>query len=282
LCTGPSGFNATVIDGLARRGFAVAWLHHQGRHTELPTNLPKALQFAQFIVKKSIGRSAHHQHGLLDDLAYNSDHDTRTILSIGDSRSSMTGEAVDALAPMYDRTVLYSDYTASCFEHRPTASELPALAASLPHEGAAFIRLARKLRQDPDQDAASYLGTFDIHPLNLIHEAAWLVPLIRGDAGRYGDAIPLDQNGVRTHLNGDTWSSGGSAWEEKYLIRPNIHLIKRGLTNGHEARHFDLADPGIQADRFERLERVTDEVLSGNDTPAALDMRYVVKGLRVV
>jgi hypothetical protein len=281
LCTGPSGFNATVIDGLARRGFAVAWLHHQGRHTELPTNVPKALQFARFIVKKSVGRSAHHQHGMLDDLALNSDHNTDTILSIGDSRSSMTGEAVDALAPMYGRSVLYSDYNASCFEHRPTVRELPGLVASLPLEGTALIRLAGKLRKDPEFDVASYLGTFDMHPLNLIHEAAWLVPLMRGDAGRYGDAVPLDQNGVRTHLNGDTWSSGGTAWETKYSIRPNIRLIQRGLTNGRKARHLDLADPDIQADRYDRLERVTDEVMSGHNTPATLDMRYIEKGLRV-
>ncbi len=280
LCTGPTGFNATVIDALARRGFAVDWLHHQGRHTELPTNLPKALQFARFIVKKSVGRSAHHQHGLLDDLARNSDHDTDTVLSIGDSRSSMTGEAFDALAPMYDRTTLYSDYNASCFEHLPTASEIPRLAASLPLEGAALIRLARKLRKDPDFDIASYFGTFDVHLLNLIHEAAWLVPLMRGDAGRYGDAVPLNQNGVRTHLNGDTWSSGGVDWAAKYTIRPNIHLIQRELPNGHKARHFDLADPDIQADRYDRLDRVTDEVLSGHSTPSTLDMRYIVKGLR--
>jgi hypothetical protein len=282
LCTGPSGFNKTVIESLAQRGFAVAWLHHQGRHDMRPTNLPKALQFAQFIVKKSIGRSAHHQHGLLDDLSQNCDHDTETIISIGDSRSSMTGEAVDALAPMYYRTVLYSDYNASCFEHRPTASELPGLAASVPHEGAAFVRLALKLHKDPELHASGYLGTFDMHPLNLIHEAAWVVPLMRGDAGRYGDAVPLDQNGVRTHLDGDTWSSGGKAWETKYLIRPNIYLLRRGLMNGHKARHFDLADPDIQADRLERLERVTNQVVSGNDTPSTLDMRYVVKGLRLV
>jgi hypothetical protein len=282
LCTGPTGFNANVIDQLARRGFAVAWLHHQGRHTELPTNLPKAMQFARFILKKSVGRSAHHQHSMLDDLALNSDHDTSTVISIGDSRSSMTGEAVDALASQYDRSIIYSDYNASCFEHRPKVRELPKLAASLPLEGLALARLARRMQQDPSIDVAKFLGTFDMHPLNLLHETAWLVPLIRGDAGRYGDAVPLDQNGVRTHLNGDTWSSGGTAWESKYLIRPNIHLIKRGLTNGRKARHFDLADPEIQEDRYDRLERVTEEVLRGNDTTETLDMRFVVKGIRSV
>ena len=280
LCTGPSGFNAKVIDGLAQRGFAVAWLHHQGRHSELPTNLPKAMQFARFILKKSVGRSAHHQHGMLDDLAINSDHDTEQVLSIGDSRSAMTGEAVDALANLYGRTVYYSDYNASCFEHRPTLKELPGLSVSLPLEMAALVRLGRKLRHDPDFDVADYTGTFDPHPLNVIHEAAWLIPLMRGDAGRYGDAVPLDQNGVRTHLNGDTWSSGGKAWESKYLIRPNIHLIQRGLTDGRKARHLDLADPEIQGDRFDRLERTTEEIMNGHVLAEQLDMRYVVKGMR--
>lgn len=282
LCTGPKGFNADAIDQLAQRGFAVAWLHHQGRHTELPTSVPRAMQFARFILKKSVGRSAHHQHAMLDDIALNSHHATDTVISIGDSRSSMTGEAVDALATQYGRDVFYSDYNASCFEHCPTVAELPKLAASIPLEGIALIRLARKLQNDPTIDVAKYLGTFDLHPLNLLHEAAWLIPLIRGDAGRYGDAVPLDQNGVRTHLNGDTWSSGGRAWEAKYLIRPNIHLIKRGLTNGRKARHFDLADPEIQADRFDRLDRVTEEVVRGHTTSDSLDIRFVVKGIRSV
>ena len=280
LCTGPSGFNATVIDELAKRGFAVAWLHHQGRHSELPTNLPKAMQFARFILKKSVGRSAHHQHGMLDDLALNSDHATETVLSIGDSRSAMTGEAVDALAELYGRSVFYSDYNASCFEHRPKLTEIPSLVASLPREGAALIRLARKLQQNPEFDVADYIGTFDFHPINLIHEAAWLVPLLCGDAGRYGDAVPLTQNGVRTHLNGDTWSSGGKAWESKYTIRPNIHLIQRGLDNGDKARHLDLADPEIQNDRYDRLARVTEEIANGHILSEQLDMRYVVRGMR--
>lgn len=282
LCTGPSGFNAKVIDELAKRGFAVAWLHHQGRQSERPTTMPKAMQFARFILKKSIGRSAHHQHGMLDDLALNSDHNTQTVLSIGDSRSAMIGEAVDALAELYGRSVYYSDYNASCFEHRPTLSELPGLALSLPHESGALIRLAIKAHQSPDLNPADYMGTFDLHPLNLVHEATWLIPLMRGDAGRYGDAVPLDQNGVRTHLNGDTWSSGGKAWEAKYTIRPNIYLIQRGLTDGRKARHLDLADPVVQGERYDRLERVTEEIISGHERPNQLDMRYVVKNMRSV
>ncbi len=280
LGTGPTGFNRTVIDGLARRGFAVAWLHHQGRHTEIPKDWSKALSFAAFILKKSVGRSAHHQHGMLDSLAMHSEHDINTVISIGDSRSSMTGEAVDALAPSYNRTIV-SDYNASCFEHRPTLRELPQLATSLPHEGVAFMRLMHTLHTDPDVNVADYFGTFDLHPKNIINEIAWLLPLMRGDAGRYADAIPLDQTGIRVHLDGDIWSSGGTAWEPKYTIRPNIHLIKRSKGNGRKARHFDLGDPSVQAERFARLGRITDELVAGR-APAQIDMRYVEYGLRPV
>ena len=280
LGTGPTGFNRTVIDGLARRGFAVAWLHHQGRHTEIPKDVSQALSFAAFLLKKSVGRSAHHQHGMLDSLAEHSEYDVSTVISIGDSRSSMTGEAVDALAPMYGRTVV-SDYNASCFEHRPTLGELPLLATSLPHEGIAFLRLMRTLHNDPDVNISDYFGTFDLHPKNVINEIAWLVPLMRGDAGRYADAIPLDQTGVRVHLDGDIWSSGGKAWEPKYAIRPNIHMIRRSKADGSKARHFDIGDPSVQADRFVRLGRISRELVSGH-APSEIDMRYVEYGLKLV
>ena len=281
LGTGPSGFNRTIIDGLARRGFAVAWLHHQGRHTEIPKDLNKALSFAAFVLKKSVGRSAHHQHGMLNSLAEHSQHDTSTVISIGDSRSSMTGEAVDALAPSYGRRVLVSYYIASCFEHRPKLRELPLLATSLPNEGMAFLRLMHDLHNNPDVDIADYFGTFDFHPKNIINEIAWLVPLMRGDAGHYADAIPLDQNGIRVHLDGDIWSSGGKAWEHKYTIRPNMHLIKRGMDHGRKARHLDIADPSVQAERFARLGRVTEEVVAGH-APDQIDMRYVARGIKPV
>lgn len=280
LGTGPDGFNKTVVASLASRGFAVAWLHHEGRHAQGPTSLPKAVRFAGHLLRNSLGRSAHQQHGMLDDIALNSDHATDTILSIGCSRAAMTGEAVDALAPLYNRTIRFSDYIAGCFEHRPTLREMPVMSTSLLHESVAISRLSLRLHKDgaSTRELVAYLATFDLHPLNVINELSWVLPVLRGDAGRYADAVPLDQNGVRTFFNGDSWSSGGKAWQPKADIRPNLHHEIRRLPSGRKARHLDLIDPSIQAASHDRLERASEVSLA--DQP--LDMRYIVRGLRSV
>lgn len=286
LMTGPSGFNAILIAKLVKLGYPVVWLHHQGRHSEKPTDVRKAKQLARFLFKKSVGRSAHHQHGLLDDLSYSVDYDTANIVSLGDSRGAMTGEAFDALADMYGRHVSWSDYIAGCFEHRPKLKETPALIASPLKEGMALVRMGKRLKQhenDPDNEygsAKDYKGTFDVHPMNLLHEAAWFPPLMRGDAGRYADAVPLDRNGARTYLNGDIWSSRGRSWESKHSIRPGIYFFQTSLPDGAIARHLDLADRTIQFSRFERLERLLHELAAHDFLSSAVDFKYVATGER--
>lgn len=283
LMTGPSGFNANLIKDLAKLGYPVVWLHHQGRHSEKPTNPQRARQVAKFILKKSVGRSAHHQHGLFDDLSYTAGYDTNNIVSIGDSRGAMTGEAVDALADMYQRNVVWSDYIAGCFEHKPVAKEYLPLALTPYKEGAALVRMIRRRIRENDGDiseALSYLGTFDLHPMNLLHEAAWFPPLMRGDAGRYADAVPLDRDGARTYLNGDIWSSRGRSWESKHSIRPGIHFFQESLPDGSLARHLDLADRSIQAKRSDRLSRLHTELAATNFVAHLVDFQYVATGNR--
>ncbi|HET7320164.1 MAG TPA: hypothetical protein VFI84_01090 [Candidatus Saccharimonadales bacterium] len=281
--TGPSGFNATIIRQLAERGFPVVWLHHQGRHSEKPTSPQKARQLAKFIMKKSVGRSAHHQHGLLNDLSPFVGYDSREIISIGDSRGAMTGEAVDALADMYGRTITWSDYIGGCFEHRPKLKELPAIATTLPKEATALKRLIERRKAEANgisNETLEYFGTFDLHFMNLLHEAAWFVPLVNGDSGRFADAVPLDRNGARTYMNGDIWSSRGRSWESKHSVRPGIYFFQETLGDGSMARHLDLADTYIQNKRFARLERLLVELRDNSFLSSAVDFKFVATGTR--
>lgn len=157
--------------------FPVSWLCHQGRHAELPITPRRLIRFGKFVFEKSIGKSAHHQHTLLDYLGSSGGMFTDIIFSIGDSRGAMTGEGVDSIAKDYVRRVAYSDYIATCFEHVPKAKDIPDLLAIPLHEGrtlgsVALRRLKNDLQNGDIDHLVSFLGTFDLHPMNLIHEFA--------------------------------------------------------------------------------------------------------------
>lgn len=255
---GPHGINRRIIRNLAESGYHVVWLHHQGRHSELPVTPQKVMQLGSFLFKKSIGQSAYHQHALFDDLEHDAPFDTRTVFSVGDSRGAVTGEAVAAIAPIYGRNVGYSDYIAGCFEHSPTPEESVQLAAAPLREikvlGRLCCRMARDRLKSGDIDTPhEYLGTLDIHPLNIIHEASWILPLINGDAGKFARAVPLDSTGVRTLLRGDTMSQH-QAWEAIHSVRPGIRFIIE------EGSHLDFASQEIQQARMDRFIRLLDEM----------------------
>lgn len=258
LFTGPKGINKINILGLANLGYNVEWLHHQGRHAELPKDYETAKKVGHFLLGKNLGRSAHHQHALfyhlsiLGGISYND----KELLSIGDSRGAMTGEAIDALAPQYDRSVVYSDYIAACFEHRPQIKDIPDLLRILPVESKSLgkimlNRIVDVVRTRDVSSIAQHLGTVDLHPMNLTHEIAWIWPLMSGDAGQYAKAVPLDAVGTRTLEVKDKMSQH-SSWTNEYSKRPGLRIIHRDGT------HLDLLRE--QNDRLERFGRLMQSV----------------------
>jgi hypothetical protein len=240
----------------------------------LPTTPQKAHNLGKFLFKKSVGRSAHHQHALFDNLKYGATFDSDIIFSTGDSRGAMTGEAVDAIAPEYNRQVGYSDYIAGCFEHNPTPVELLKLIQTPVKEMIALGKLGCRMAREElisgnIGDSFDYLGTFDLHPMNLLHETAWLYPLITGDAGKYAKAVPLDSIGVRTLLRGDTMSQH-KAWEATHSVRPGIRFIIE------EGSHLNLANPEIQQARVNRFTRLLDEMKRTNFRLPEIDFSHVI------
>ena len=260
LGTGPKGINRKIVRGLVELGYNVEWLHHQGRHAELPTDIASVKQMGHFLFGKSVGRSAHHQHALFDHLAKFGGiiYDDKNLLSVGDSRGAMTGEAVDALAQQYGRNVLFSDYIAACFEHRPERKDIPDLLRMFPREGRSLGRMIvgkmiEVVRTGNTDEITDYLGTIDLHPMNVTHELAWLWPLMSGDAGKYAKAVPLNAVGVRTLEDNDIMSQQQS-WQDEYSKRRGIRVINRGGT------HLDLVhEQQARIDRFERLLQASHE-----------------------
>ncbi len=231
LFTGPDGMNAEFIDSYARIGYPVVWLHHQGRHAPLPTNRERFKTMAHFLSSKSVGKSAHHDHALLDNLEENAatDFDTSVMLRDGFSRSSMSGEAFIAEAPNYNRAVPHSDLTAKCFALHVGLANLVELAVVQgPEEAKGFLRVIGSIiKREIDGEKGilrKYAGTFDLHILNIMHEIAWIPPLVSGDSGTYSKAIPLDTSGVRGFLSKDSMSQ----YEEHAVIHadhPNLALL---------------------------------------------------------
>lgn len=266
LFTGPNGMNAEFIDSYARIGYPVVWLHHQGRHAPWPTNRERLKTTAHFLSSKSVGKSAHHDHVLLDDLEEKGvvDFDTSIMLRDGFSRSSMSGEAFIAEAPNYDRAVPHSDLTAKCFALHVGLANLVELAlVQGPEEAKGFLRVINNIvkRECAGEKGIlrKYAGTFDIHILNVMHELAWIPTLVSGDSGTYSKAIPLDTAGVRGFLSKDSMSQ----YEEHAVIHadhPNLVLL---LEDG---AHVDgaIIEKKIQRwDKVMQYMRANDMDLSG-------------------
>jgi len=276
--TGESGINRDIIKSLTESGYYVVWLHHQGRHSERPTTPEKAARLAKFLFRKSVGRSASHQHALFDDFE---DHmtqtfDTSTILSTGDSRGAMTGEAVDALAPEHDRSVGYSDYIDPCFAEPLRPQGISDVLLSGLSEQQAMGRLSIKLFKEALSQGSfdalfTKMGTFDPHPMNILHEMAWSIPLINGDAGKYAKAVPLNSIGVRTFMTDSRWSQADK-WKAIHANRTGIQFLEA------PGGHLNLADPEVQQARTERFVRLLEEMRRKDFSLPLVDYNFVIHG----
>lgn len=258
LFTGPNGVNNDLLDAYAKLGYPVEWLHHQGRHTLLPLSRKRMLTMMHFLSTKSVGRSAHHDHALFDDLDRRTGiaYDTSEVLRDGFSRSAMSGEAFVALAPLYKRAVLYSDLTAKCFaEGYDTLGNAKAMVRQGPKEALGLGRLVQEtMRRELAGERGAVLkmvGTFDIHPLNVAHEIAWIRPLINGDSGVYSRAIPLETVGVRGFLTQDDMSQY-AAHLLIHASHPNLALVQ------DEGTHVEGVTQEMLRKKVERFSRVMD------------------------
>ena len=248
--TGPHGLNEEVTDRLVELGYPVIWLHHQGRHASWNFRT-----MARFLSTKSVGKSAHHDHALFDNLEVSGvDFSTFEVIRGGFSRSAMSGEAFVAEAPLYDRTILHSDLTAKCFAHVPNLFEfVKTMSDQGPEEARGLVRLIGNLicreRGGEIGIIKKYAGTLDLHPMNILHELAWIRPLLSGDDGIYSGAIPLDTPGVRVFLTKDEMSH----YTHHQLIHakhPNLAILVE------PGSHLDGAHQIAVDNRIERFANV--------------------------
>ena len=102
------------------------------------------------------------------------------------------------------------------------------MTSQMPKEAVSLAKLVGNLiRRERGGEAGvikKYAGTLDLHPLNILHEIAWIKPLLSGDDGIYSKAIPLDTRGVRVFLTKD----GMSHYLDHQLIHtrhPNLAIL---------------------------------------------------------
>ena len=119
-----------------------------------------------------------------------------------------------------------------------------------PEEAKGFLRVIGSIiKREIDGEKGilrKYAGTFDLHMLNIMHEIAWIPPLVSGDSGTYSKAIPLDTSGVRGFLSKDSMSQ----YEEHAVIHadhPNLALL---LEDG---AHVDGAIIQKKIDRWQSV-----------------------------
>lgn len=92
-------------------------------------------------------------------------------------------------------------------------------------------------------------STFDVHPLNVAHELAWIRPLINGDNGVYSKAIPFDTVGVRGFLSRDDMSQF-AAHQLIHAVHPKLALI---VDSGSHVEGVNQAMLGKKVERFRRV-----------------------------
>lgn len=273
--TGHEGFNNIEIKQLVRNGFTTLWNHHHGRHATLPTSRDRIMTTLGFLSSKSIGRSAAHDHALLDDFAPNADFDTGRVIRKGYSRSAMAGEAFiaqSALAALDQaedehRQVVWSDLEGECFSKGVGVVGLfNILTKQVPHEVATLASIAKSVaaKTPATHDGKpisieDFLGTLDLHPLNLSHEIAWIQLLIRGDAGMFANAVPLDARGIRTIYEHD-YMAQESDQVAIHSQRPHLQIV-------HEpGSHLSGASPEMLAKKDERYRKLGQYIREhGND-----------------
>ena len=256
LATGPSGINAELMQDLALLGYPIEWLHHQGPHSLWPSSVGRLKTIGRFLSSKSVGKSAYHDHAVLDHIDQNGGvaYDPTSVLRDGFSRSAMSGEAFIALANRFGREVLYSDLFAKCFAkgYTPLGNAV-AWAEQAPKELQGLVRLTREAieRELAGESGAleSLVGTFHVHPLNIAHELAWIRPLISGDNGIYSEAIPLGTVGVRAFLSEDDMSQYG-LHQLIHTFHPSLALI---VEEGTHVEGASKAMRDVKVDRFRRV-----------------------------
>lgn len=273
---GPEGLNKGKINRLAKLGYHVIWNHHQGRHAVWPTSRERLNTAVRFLSSKSVGKSAHHDHALLDDLAAVLPVDAQNVIREGYSRSAMSGKAFAALGERYSRKTVWLDVDAPCFAHEGSVMELLATAAEqIPSEIKGFAVLAIKHAVDAFHKKdwrriPRLLGTLDPHLLNIAHETAWIRPLINGDAGIYGRAMPLDIPGVCVLYTQDKMSHHED-WEYMHSTRPNLAVVRL------EGPHLAGAYPENLQKKYDRFNRLMEYMRQNGMSLSGVTPKHVLE-----
>lgn len=240
--TGSEGLNKDKIRNYSKLGYSVVWLHHAGKESPIGFD-------------KSISRSAHQMHAVLNTMQQSSDFDTSQVILGGYSRGAMTAEKFIALASDYNREVPYSDTEAPCFVRDMSGKEkIDAILRQVPSEAhgiaIAAIKIARKafLENNPSL-LKEYARTFDLHPLNIAHELLWAKALINSNVGQSIGSLPKSTTGIRTFFSKDIMSQQADH-EELYKEFPGISVATE------IGPHVAGAYPEYLQKKYNRLNRV--------------------------
>lgn len=259
--TGERGLNRDKIKAYADLGFTVLWLHHGGRHSPIAKD-------------KSISRSAHQMHAMLEDVKDTVNVSVKEVMAGGYSRGDMAAQKFIAMAAEYDRSVAYSDTEAGCFVKDMTRREkINALVHQAPGEAVGVGKLAVKLvgRAIEEKDPGlllEYTKTPDLHMRNIINELMWAKGLINSSVGHAIANLPEDIVGVRTFYTGDIMSQQ-LHHEGLYAPYPGIAVVTE------EGPHVAGAYPENLKKKYARMKKVM-EYIHENDSLLGIQPEHVL------
>ncbi len=227
--TSIQGHNEHTARKLAEAGFASFFVGAEGsyrpkKNCSLPnTNLSLLQSAAAVLAFSELARDITNTK-------------TNHIKVVGESRGSMSGFGIIALASDFGQIVEKADLTAPCFPRKLRLSDISKLPEQAMREPLQTIKLLGRLSS---RALVHYPATLDLHPRAMMYNALILPALMSGEAGELARASIAKSPETLLHLTcfADDVVSMRKEWGEILRGHPNARITPLS------GSHLTIADP---------------------------------------
>jgi hypothetical protein len=270
LGTSIRGHNWHTMLQMMDEGYPVTLIGAEGGHEHWPRNPAATKQFLHNLLHISIGETAANMHEILNELDQDPNPIAKKGVSIksGESRDAAVGIGFNALAPVYDRQVVYSDLIAACFPHAKRLKIHPSLIPRAVQLGAQVGSLFINAVPMHPKRAWHYVRTVNPNPHFMAHVAATIPTLVSGQAGSLARQVDSEAMVHMTHFEDDPWTDI-PGWLEEFGDHPHVvHEIQPG-------DHGAIVRPDTQRNRHVRFRSLREELEANHQRPERVDWEHV-------
>ena len=223
---------------------------------EFSNEIAGVLTAAQNVGHVTLLHDAYVQHLAINEIEKDGRFTENNWINSGYSRGSMVGFGFNALAALFQREVVYSEFVDPCLEHKPNISQLnPAVLGNyLANELTEMIKCASHYGL---KDAWHLMKTLPLSPSEMIQHFATMFALFSGEAGQLADMMPVDSSIYLKLYTGSIFNQADS-WSNKFTD----NFIKTKVT--HElGYHSSGINPEVIKSSMARIAIIEELFLDG-------------------